>query len=277
MSNDPLGKARTLIQQKKYAEARMVLRRINTSKAKDWLAKLDEIAPAEKKPRGGLSPVLTHSIMLLLGLLIGGVIGAVAGSTSARSSQTVVAAPPQAVTNIVTVTPTQVEPSAMPEQATDIAVGSESDMLTPVAGKWIAISTVSSFDDTTTFGLALDAENSVRGWLSSEIPTLYLRCRSRQLDVYITLGMTAEVAYDEDWHTARLRFDSDAAQTLLMGVGAEDDTLFFEDPEAIIISMLNHDTLLFGFTPFNATPVETRFDLRELSQAIHIIRDPCPA
>lgn len=50
-------KARSLIQQKRYDEARGILRQVNHPKAKEWLQKLDKIAPPGKaaKPRNKAS------------------------------------------------------------------------------------------------------------------------------------------------------------------------------------------------------------------------------
>lgn len=45
MSSNKLGIAKTLIQQKKYAEAREILESVNHPTATKWLAKLNEIAP----------------------------------------------------------------------------------------------------------------------------------------------------------------------------------------------------------------------------------------
>ena len=45
MSQDKMLQARDLIKQKRYAEARAILKTVNHPKAQEWLAKLDEIDP----------------------------------------------------------------------------------------------------------------------------------------------------------------------------------------------------------------------------------------
>jgi hypothetical protein len=66
MSADQLQKAKSLIQQKRYAEARNLLKKINNPTAKRWLAKLDEI----DSPRKNMSP-LVYILGLLVTLIIG--------------------------------------------------------------------------------------------------------------------------------------------------------------------------------------------------------------
>jgi hypothetical protein len=49
-ANEELQKARTLIQAKRYAEARQVLQQIDHPTAAKWLARLDEVAPEKPSP-----------------------------------------------------------------------------------------------------------------------------------------------------------------------------------------------------------------------------------
>jgi hypothetical protein len=65
MSKQKMLAARELIQEKRYAEARALLKTIDDPKAKEWLKKLDEIAP-EKKSRKWLD----YAIGGVLGLVI---------------------------------------------------------------------------------------------------------------------------------------------------------------------------------------------------------------
>jgi len=61
-------KARELIKRKRYDEARAILKKINHPKAKEWLAKIDKIAP-EKKSGGGRT-VLVRLLLLLIVIAI---------------------------------------------------------------------------------------------------------------------------------------------------------------------------------------------------------------
>jgi hypothetical protein len=65
MSKAKMEAARELIQEKRYAEARAILLTVDHDKAREWLAKLDEIAP-EVKSGSGKRPLL-----LITGAIIG--------------------------------------------------------------------------------------------------------------------------------------------------------------------------------------------------------------
>lgn len=74
---DRLIQARDLIKDKRYAEARQLLKSINHPKAKEWLAKLDTIdpppAPSPQRSRTSSGPSWAIVVgALLIGILIGG-------------------------------------------------------------------------------------------------------------------------------------------------------------------------------------------------------------
>jgi hypothetical protein len=73
----------------------------------------------------------------------------------------------------------------------------------------------------------------------------------------------------------RVRFDKDAAITKNADQSTDHTTLFFPDPEPTIASMLKHEQMIFGFTPFNSSPVEMTFDLRGLSELIGQVNEAC--
>ncbi|MBI5670659.1 MAG: hypothetical protein HZC41_21920 [Chloroflexi bacterium] len=66
MSKAKFDAAREFIQEKRYDEARAILRTISHPEARAWLAKLDHIAPSQRRRAG-------TSRRLLVGLAVGGV------------------------------------------------------------------------------------------------------------------------------------------------------------------------------------------------------------
>lgn len=64
MSKQKMLAARELIQEKRYAEARALLKTIDDPTAKAWLKKLDAIAP-EKKKSGGMLIYITTAVVLV--------------------------------------------------------------------------------------------------------------------------------------------------------------------------------------------------------------------
>jgi type VI secretion system protein VasI len=75
--------------------------------------------------------------------------------------------------------------------------------------------------------------------------------------------------------TVRLRLDEDPATKVLASESTDHQALFFRDPIPFIRSLLKHQELLFGFTPFNSPAVETVFFLDGLSEAIKPLREAC--
>jgi hypothetical protein len=74
-------------------------------------------------------------------------------------------------------------------------------------GKRRVTKSKSQFDDSPTVLLALKAENSIKGWLTTSIPTLFIRCQERRTEVFVATGTQASVESGAlDLHTVRLRY-----------------------------------------------------------------------
>jgi hypothetical protein len=146
----------------------------------------------------------------------------------------------------------------------------------PATGKWRASTEESEFDNSTTVVLALDAEDYIQGWLDTTRPKLILRCKEGKIDVYVNVGTQSNVEYGlYDAATVRVRFDQNQAVELIANESTDGEALFFQDPYGMIIAMLQSRQMIFGFTPFNADPVTTTFDLRGLSNVIPPLKMSC--
>jgi hypothetical protein len=146
----------------------------------------------------------------------------------------------------------------------------------PACGKWSIRFQKSAFDDSRTVILHLVADSPVRGWLKLETPTLVLRCLEGKTHAYIDVGMAAQPELGEHNHaTIRLRFDAAPAVKRRALESTDQTALFISDPIPFIRSLLKHRTLVFGFTPFNAPPAETQFDLAGLAAVIGPLRETC--
>lgn len=144
---------------------------------------------------------------------------------------------------------------------------------TPDARKWTVNTDVSAIDDTKNMTLFLSAESEVQGRLFSNTPTLIIRCKQNQIDVYINLGM--QIDGDADPTRVRVRWDKDEPISQQMNRSTDNEALFFIDPNNAIDNMQKHDTMAFEFTPFEAAPTDTTFDLRGLSTVIQPLFDAC--
>jgi hypothetical protein len=146
----------------------------------------------------------------------------------------------------------------------------------PFTGKWQISTSISEFDNSTTIALSLEAEDFIEGWLTTTMPTLVLRCKERDIAVYVKVGMQSNVEYGlNDAATVRIRFDQNQAFEAVANESTDGDALFFQDPHAMIIAMLKSNEMVFGFTPFNADPAVTTFDLSGLANVIDPLKQSC--
>jgi hypothetical protein len=146
----------------------------------------------------------------------------------------------------------------------------------PNTGKWQVYTSTSKFDNSTTVLLSLEANDSVDGWLTTTVPTMNVRCMEGEIDVFVNIGMPAEVEYGKtDSATVRVRLDQNQAVELIMNESTDDDALFFRDPYDVILAMLQSREMVFGFTPFNADPEVTTFDLVGLANVIGPLKKSC--
>lgn len=116
MSDDPtkaqLAEAKALIQQKRYADARKVLKRINDPLARQWEAKLNTIAPTAPASSGAVINYVIGGVAgLIIGLLIGLVIG---NSLGARNTTATIAAFPTTIAATLVEIPNPTLPIIMP-------------------------------------------------------------------------------------------------------------------------------------------------------------------
>jgi len=168
--------------------------------------------------------------------------------------------------------------SAAAARASAMRVAVEQHLPQPPAGsgKWHVSETKSEFDDSRTVVLSLDAENAVSGWIATATPKLVLRCKEGKTEAYVVTGMPATVETGElQRHTVRIRYDDNAAATVLMAQSTDNKALFFPSPISSIRHMLGSRMLIVGFTPFNANPVTARFVVEGLEAAVKPLRASC--
>lgn len=140
----------------------------------------------------------------------------------------------------------------------------------PDRGLWILETSVNPMDDTTSYIIGLEADQPVQGWLSTTTPLIVLSCDDRQgLTLGISAGTTSfETGLDYETAFVRLRFDREEPTTRSLPLADSRELVFFVDADRTIRQFLTHETFLFEFTPFSASSVVARFDLRGLGEAM---------
>lgn len=142
--------------------------------------------------------------------------------------------------------------------------------------KWVGgRQTASAMDDSPTVVFQLEAENRVANWLGSAKPTLTVRCKEHQTEVYVITDSAAAVEYDLDGATVRTRWDDEPAKSSVWSKSTDDKALFAPSAVAFIRKLPHARTLRVQYTPFNASPVIAEFDVRGFGDRIKDLAAAC--
>jgi len=263
------------------------------ARAAEWIQKID-ILLAEKKGSGQLPktgpktlPWVIAAIVALLGILMFLVGLAVGGYFLDFGPEPT----PESIQNVVVITATPLPATETPKSTrtsvptetpvptsppTDTAepLSSDTDSISVIAGKWLSGSNVSALDDSTSYFIMLDAEDSIRAWLRDPTPSLIIRCEASRYDVYIFADTQLDSTLDDEVFT-RVRYGNDPPVSVTMSESTTGEAMFFPNGRATVRNLLAVDRLVVGFTPFNANPVEAVFDLTGIETAIRPLFDEC--
>ena len=102
-----------------------------------------------------------------------------------------------------------------------------------------------------------------------------LRCKENRTEAYILTGMAPNVEYGHSGATTTFRYDKTAAYDLRMSKSTDGEALFFPSAISQIKRMMQHEKLLFQFTPFNSSPTMTTFPIGGLVEATKALRKQC--
>ena len=141
---------------------------------------------------------------------------------------------------------------------------------------WTLTSGRSRMTDEPTVILTTSAQNAVRGWIQTTRPALIVRCQEGNLEVYLHTGLSSDVEEDGA-HTVRYRIDkNDAILEDDWSESTSRDALFSAEPEVLFRRMVEGSSILFEWTPFNASPVRARFSIARLGTYRERIKKACP-
>lgn len=146
----------------------------------------------------------------------------------------------------------------------------------PTGFRWQLHSGTSQMDDSRRVELVSKALESIQLRFRSTTPQLVIRCAEHKTDVFVVTGGAAAVeSRNLDHATVRLRIDTLPAMRENWGESTDNKALFAPNPIALARRLAKGRVLLFEFTPFNASPTSTRFDLTELSDLITEVSTAC--
>jgi len=138
----------------------------------------------------------------------------------------------------------------------------------------------SSFDDTKTVLVFLEADGPIIGWPSrSFTPAIVLRCQEKKTDAILRTGMTGHLyhgeGYNGDATVTRARYDKDETWEYVMLKSTDGEAYFFRNAIDEIKTMAKKNKLVIEFTPFNGSPQEIRFSLAGLDEHLPELRSTC--
>lgn len=108
----------------------------------------------------------------------------------------------------------------------------------------------------------VSATRPVGVWMDAVRPLLVVRCEGRRTDVFVYTESAAAIEPQDENHSVRIAFDGKPLTQERWMDSSEHDALFAPDGRAFAERLRTTQTLRFGFTPHNAAPVTTEFDVR---------------
>ncbi len=134
---------------------------------------------------------------------------------------------------------------------------------------WKLRTDTSPIDDSKSYYLSRDAEEPIGSGFLSSTPTLMIRHKEGELQVYITFGKYL----GSGTTTVTARMDSSPAVQNEWGLSTDGKAVFCPtDAAGFVMQLLEHEKLVIRLTPFGESPVTTTFDLTRLSEAIQPMR-----
>ena len=143
-------------------------------------------------------------------------------------------------------------------------------------GKWEVRDEISPDSGSRTVTLVLPAEQAVSASAGlDKYPRLFIRCQSRQTDVYIHTGSLPADADANGEYNVRLRLDDGQPSTQPWEQSTGHDSLFAPNPVEFARLLAGSKRLALEFTPPESGPVATWFDLNGLGGALGKVADAC--
>ena len=160
------------------------------------------------------------------------------------------------------------------KMGTDLKLDAPQTVITTGNGKWTARTEVSPVDDSKNAFVSLDAEAPVGSGYRRSTPTMFLRCKEKRLEAYITYG---NLFIGSESTRVLTRFDKLPAKQSSWGISTDHKAVFVGGSQlGFIKQLMKAESFLVELTPYGESPVMTTFDVRGLSTASKVLQDACP-
>lgn len=160
------------------------------------------------------------------------------------------------------------------KMGTDLKLDAPKSVTISGNGKWTARTEVSPVDDSKNAFVSLDAEAPVGSGYRRSTPTMFLRCKEKRLEAYITYG---NLFIGSESTRVLTRFDKLPAKQSSWGISTDHKAVFVGGSQlGFIKQLMKAESFLVELTPYGESPVMTTFDVRGLSAASKVLQDACP-
>lgn len=149
----------------------------------------------------------------------------------------------------------------------------------PTAPTWRVREEQSKIDDSMNVYLSKVSNESIKDWLNSEVrPSLWVRCREGNTEVFINFDMQLQTDYSyERGSTAEvtLRYDKTPAKKSRFALSTDQKAIFFREHIPTVKRLLQSQVLVVQFAPFQKGFETITFDLAGLDKEISKVQTAC--
>ena len=221
---------------------------------------LSIVAMAQKRIAGGIGA-------LLLTLIVPPLLFFILAAVRSQSTQEAVS---QALAQAAAETEIPID-YEIPESATPPSILPET-IPEPPPG-WKLVTDTSPIDDSKTYILRRDAEEEIGSGFFSSTPTLIIRHKEGQLELYITIGQYLGM----DGTLVTSRVGSFPAKESEWSISTDGKAIFYPgNVDSFVRELMANTKLVIRVTPYGESPVTTSFNLSGLSESIepmkHLIK-----
>ena len=145
------------------------------------------------------------------------------------------------------------------------------------AATWKLEESASQMDGSNTVTLSLTAAEDIQGWLSKSRPVLFIRCKENKTELYVRTEQQAQPgsgSFNE--YSVRIRLDEAKPATERWTGSTDGNALFAPNASKVAERLLKAKTMRFEFTPFNASPATSTFNVEGLDQHMPKLKAACP-
>ncbi len=144
-----------------------------------------------------------------------------------------------------------------------------------IAGKWSLEQNQDAMTDDVNVVAYLPSETELQKSYGKSRPMLYLRCKEKKFEVYVTLGATVDGSLS-DGVTARYRFAGDKAETVELSEAKGGEAVFFPQPDQWLNKLLVNGArnFILEVPIYNGSGVAT-FELVGISKAVEKVKGNC--